>query len=99
MADRLVTRAGGIDVASGVRAEDGEGTVRQALWGDVDVGAVEGRGGGEEDGLVKDPGLELGSDCVVDLHTEGSWRYGGLERERNLSNGTFFLVKNEADGD
>lgn len=49
--DGLGAGARGVDVGSRVGVEDREGGGGETFGGDVDVGACEGGGGGEEDGL------------------------------------------------
>ena len=48
MADCFAAGAGGVDVCGLVGGEDGESRGGETFGGDVDVGAGEGRGGGEK---------------------------------------------------
>ena len=51
MGEGLGSGARGVEVGGLVGAEDGEGGFGEAFGGEVDVGAVEGGGGGEEERL------------------------------------------------
>ena len=51
--------------------EDGERSRGETLGGEVDVLAVKGGGGDEEDGLGHGPGLEMGFDLLVEFDHVG----------------------------
>ena len=55
MGDGFGAGAGSVDVRTGVRGEDGECGGRQALGGQVDVGAGERGGGSVKEGLGESP--------------------------------------------
>ena len=69
-----------IDVGAFIGTQDGKVRVRQALGGNVDMRAVNGRRGREEDGLTLNPFDQVLRQRRVDLH---SWR-NVSEREQGV---------------
>ena len=66
MRNGLAARACGVEVSGLVGPKDREGRGGEALGGYVDVRAVKGCGGGEEQRLRQGPSLEVGVDGGIE---------------------------------
>ena len=66
MGNGLAARARGVQVSGLVGADDCESGGGETFGRDVDVGAMEGSSGGEEDGLSEGPVFEIGGDGRVE---------------------------------